>query len=382
MFWPPQEEDKHGADSTHDCRAGDRRSNGAGGRGASSRRIRGAARLGMRARRSHAKQAGSARLADARGRFASPCSIRPPPRFRKSARGRAPSDFAATVDVYFHVITAGGEGNLTNKMIRDQISVLNVTFGGGEGGADTGFSFQLAGVTRTDNAKWYGTKTGAEHDMKKALKPGDDSDLNVYSTSGGVTWAGPITRTSPRPTSRTSTASSSTGDRFPGRRTPTPAAYDLGETLTHEAGHWLNLAHTFENGCKDPGDFVDDTPPQASPTSGCPIGRDSCPSAGLDPIHNYMDYSYDTCYTEFTPGQVAARARRLALCTELRNAELRPGNKDGRSKGCPSFSCVDRLDGGALQICDSDQGPCRAGPSPVAAETLTRRGWNCRALAR
>jgi hypothetical protein len=40
-----------------------------------------------------------------------------------------------------------------------------------------------------------------------------------------------------------------------------------------------------------------------TPTSGCPAGKDTCAALGLDPIHNYMDYSYDSGYTEFTPGQ-------------------------------------------------------------------------------
>jgi hypothetical protein len=226
----------------------------------------------------------------------------------KSARGKAPATFSATVEVYFHVITDGSEGNLSDKMIRDQIAVLNKTFGGREGGADTGFSFELASVTRTDNARWYGVKTGAEHDMKKTLKAGDDGDLNVYSTDGNgyLGWAyyPSITETNQVYLDGVVLNWRS----IPGASPAYAGRYDLGETLTHEVGHWLNLAHTFENGCREPGDFVEDTPPQASPTSGCPEGRDSCPSAGLDPIHNYMDYSFDSCYTEFTPGQVQ-RAR-------------------------------------------------------------------------
>ena len=216
--------------------------------------------------------------------------------------------FSEVVPTWFHIVhDAGGSGNVGNKAVWHQLYVLNGTFAGFEhGGTSAGFTFTMAGITRTANTTWHNAGPGSsdERAMKQALHAGGDNTLNVYLTSGAgyLGWAyfPSITETDPildgvvidwRSMLETSNA-------YQGQ-------YDLGKTLPHEVGHWLNLYHTFQGGCSEPGDMIPDTPAQASPTSGCPIGRDSCPSSpGLDPIHNYMDYSYDECYSEFTPLQI------------------------------------------------------------------------------
>jgi hypothetical protein len=85
------------------------------------------------------------------------------------------------------------------------------------------------------------------------------------------------------------------------------APYDQGRTLTHEVGHYLGLFHTFEGGCSTSachttGDRICDTASEANPEFGCPAGAVSC-SSTPDPIHNYMDYTDDTCMTNFTQEQ-------------------------------------------------------------------------------
>jgi hypothetical protein len=204
------------------------------------------------------------------------------------------------VDTYIHIVAAStsvADGYITDKMVTDQMAAMNSAF------APHSISFVLKGTDRTINSNW--ASDGNETQMKTALRKGGYSALNLYflkSVGGNLGYCYFPTNASPGSSTFIRDGCSVLSSTVPGGSSTN---YNLGHTATHEVGHWFGLFHTFQgSSCTGAGDSVSDTPQQLSPTSGCPVGRDSCPSAaGLDPIRNYMDYSYDTCYDNFTAGQ-------------------------------------------------------------------------------
>lgn len=213
--------------------------------------------------------------------------------------GVTPGATGGVIAVYVHILRPnGGGGNVTAQQINAQIAVLNSAF------APTGWQFQLAGTNTTVNPSWYAMTPGssAEAQCKAALHQGGASALNLYTANpdGGLNgWA----------TFPSDYQSNPTGDGVVVRFSTLPggnADNNLGDTATHEVGHWMGLYHTFQGGCAGPGDYISDTPAEATPALTCAESRNTCTGvAGNDPVHNFMDYTDDACLTQFSAGQDA-----------------------------------------------------------------------------
>ena len=225
------------------------------------------------------------------------------------------------IPVNFHVIYSSNTpaSNVSDAMLDAQILVLNRNFAGRDyngnivaGAANTGYTFVKATTTRTlasgNKKNWFTMTPGssAETNAKNALAVNWTSSLNLYTCKPGQNLLGWATFPSDLAVNGKRDGVVIHYASLPGGSL---APYNLGGTGTHEVGHWVGLYHTFQGGCggdcSTTGDLVCDTPAMSTPTSGCPAGKNTCAAAGDDPIHNYMDYSTDICYTNFTPGQDA-----------------------------------------------------------------------------
>jgi hypothetical protein len=218
---------------------------------------------------------------------------------------------SGTIDVYFHVVTNGTTGDVTDAQIAQQITVLNNAYAAADG---TKYTFVLKGTTRDDNASWFDncTTSSVESAMKNARRVGSANDLNIYTCSGGnlLGWATFPSSYASQPAMDGVVIAY---DAMPGGGLEYFDAdeggdqildYDEGDTGTHEVGHWLGLYHTFQGGCSKTGDSVSDTPSERSAAYYCkPV--DSCTGTGSDPITNFMDYTDDDCMFQFTAGQDA-----------------------------------------------------------------------------
>jgi hypothetical protein len=218
---------------------------------------------------------------------------------------------SVTVPVFVHVIKGRHRGERSTagpKRVARMIATLNDAYNGGQDPAKTTtrYRFKLRHIDYTRRDGWYHAFLYGPRDAKakRALHRGDQRSLNIYINGGGTRdtpvlgWARFPWQYKQRP--RLDGVSVNVAGLPGGRAT----GYNLGDTVVHETGHWLGLFHTFQGGCSSSNDMVGDTPAEAEPSFYCEDTRNTCASPGTDPVHNFMDYSLDSCMYMFTPGQV------------------------------------------------------------------------------
>ncbi|TNF46113.1 MAG: T9SS type A sorting domain-containing protein [Bacteroidetes bacterium] len=290
----------------------------------------------------------------------------------------APKATVYKIPVVFHVLHNGGVENISDEQIFDAMEVINrdyrrlnadadnvhADFQGMP--ADIEIEFVLAtkapngtcfkGITRTLSAMSYNGDNGTAqvnaivsgNDVYNGQWPGNKY-MNVF-VCGDIGGAAGYT---------TKPAFGGTGmtngiwvlHNYVGR-IGTSSEY-TSRTLTHEAGHWLNLDHTW-GGNNNPGntsscgtdDNVQDTP-NCIGVQSCAMNSNTCNSDNAywgfdirDNVENYMDYSY--CSKMFTDGQR----------TRMRNAIV--SSSGGRNNLWTTTNLQQTGADGNLYLCKAD----------------------------
>lgn len=243
---------------------------------------------------------------------------------------QAASRSTITVPVVFHIIWRTGTPaeNISDAQVMTQLDALNKDFSLLNAdaskipvafkslAANVGIKFALAkrtpwgaltnGVNHYESSRL--TTWGATDDVKNTAKGGIQAwdtkkYLNVWVCAVGSNILG----YAQFPGGGSATDGIVLDYQCVGVNGTARVPFNLGRTLTHEVGHWLNLYHIWGNGaCGD--DMVGDTPSASAASYGCPTFPqvNSCGvTTNAKMTMNFMDYTNDQCMYMFTKGQVS-----------------------------------------------------------------------------
>lgn len=229
-----------------------------------------------------------------------------------------------TIPIVIHVVYENATENISDAQILSQIQILNEDFRRMNSDADNIWSqaadaeieFCLATIDPNGNSTSGITRTlttvtvfGLNDEVKSvttggvAAWPAADY-LNIWVcdiTTGFLGYA-------QFPGGAAATDGVVCDYQYFGNIGTAIAPFDLGRTMTHEVGHYLNLIHIWGDGPCNQDDQVSDTPPARTENyteSPCTFpGPNTC-NMDNDPdmFQNYMDYSDDVCMNLFTEGQ-------------------------------------------------------------------------------
>ena len=247
---------------------------------------------------------------------------------RRMAVGAEARVGIATIPVVVHVVYNIASENISVAQIKSQISALNRDYRAANPdkskvptvwkGLVANARIQFALATKDPNGK---PTAGITQTKTTRASFGDNDAVKTASTGGVAGW--PSTRYlniwvctlaggllgyaqfpgGPKKTDGVvilNTAFGTTGTA--------KAPFNLGRSVTHEVGHWLNLRHIWGDTEDCSGsDMVADTPNAATPNFGKPnFPHVSCGNGpNGDMFMNYMDYVDDNAMVMFTTQQVA-----------------------------------------------------------------------------
>lgn len=280
-----------------------------------------------------------------------------------------------TIPIVFHILHQNGSENISDQQVFDAVEFMNLDYQKMNSDlsntvaefvpivADVEIEFKLAkldpngnctnGITRTYSLESSSGNGTSQVNAIKAAQgnwPGDEY-LNIFVCKdiGGAagytmypsTWMG-------------SSMNNGIFVLYSYCGGTEAASGTTKHTLSHEAGHWLNLPHAWGDS-NDPGvqsncgmdDGVADTPLTAGWTT-CNLQGTTC-DGSLDNVQNFMEYSY--CSTMFTNGQKARMHAALNNSVGGRNNIWSAANLSATGVNLPDILCTADFNSNLQELC-------------------------------